>query len=103
MTNETTSATADNDNEATLASGLGGLPVTEQDVAYLTHLKAIDIPAWQYRRGDWFTLKLFSLMTKADETNFWRLAEVFPMEAQAFKWWQSGAWERAERAKENTT
>ena len=77
--------------------------VHPSDSSYLTHLKAIDIPAWQYRTGDWFTCQLFTLMAKADENNFNNLAQVFPTEAEAFKWWKSGAWEKAERAKESTS
>ena len=71
--------------------------------SYLTHLKAIDIPAWQYRTGDWFTCQLFTLMAKADDNNFLLLSDVFPMEAEAFKWWKSGTWEREERAKESAS
>ena len=69
----------------------------QANLAYLTHLKAIDIPAWQFHTGDWFTCQLFSLMAKADSGNFYRLASVFPVEAEAFKWWQSGAWEASRR------
>ncbi len=90
MTNETTSATADNDNEATLASGLGGLPASELDSVYLAHLKAVDIPAWYHGRGDWFTCQLFALMSKADDNNFRLLAEAFHTEGQAFVWWKEG-------------
>jgi len=61
--------------------------------AMVQHHKDIDIPAWQFGSGDWFTIELFRLMTKADGQNFMRLKAVFPAEAEAFEWWQSGAWE----------
>ena len=101
MTDETTSAIAEPSDEATAASAYQALPVKEtaDDAAYYRHLIAIDIPAWQYRQGDWFTIHLFRIMQKADGQNFMRLSAVFPTEARAFKHWQSGAWEQAEHEK----
>lgn len=61
------------------------------------HLRDIDIPAWQFRSGDWFTIRLFDLMAHADTNNFMLLKLVFPEEAEAFKWWQSGAWEESRK------
>ena len=68
--------------------------------SYYDRLIAIDIPAWQYRTGDWFTIQLFNLMAKADPNRFNTLAQAFPTEAEAFKFWKSGAWEQGEREKE---
>ena len=70
---------------------------TEGYDAIVQHHKDIDIPAWQFGTGDWFTIELFRLMTKADGQNFVRLKTVFPAEAEAFEWWQSGAWEDSRR------
>jgi hypothetical protein len=64
---------------------------------YIQHLKDIDIPAWQFGKGDWFTIHLFRLFAKADETNTFKLASVFPEEYAAFAWWQSGAWEESRK------
>lgn len=69
--------------------------------ARVEHHKKYDIPAWQFGSGDWFTVELFKLMTKADSSNFARLAMVFPAEAEAFEWWQSGAWEDSRRKGES--
>ena len=57
---------------------------------YQYHLRTIDIPAWENGTGDWFTIKLFSLMSKADGINFSRLESAFPEEAEAWVWWNSG-------------
>ena len=98
---EDSSAIAEEAAEVTAASGLAAatLEGLATDIAYYEHLVAIDIPAWQYRRGDWFTIQLFQLMQKADVGNFNRLAAVFPVEARAFRYWQTGAWEQAEHEK----
>ena len=69
----------------------------EDDKRAIQHHKDIDIPAWQFGNGDWFTVRLFALMAHADMQNFNRLAAVFPNQAAAFKWWQSGAWEESRR------
>ncbi len=61
--------------------------------ARVQHHKDIDIPAWQFGSGDWFTVGLLRLMSKSDGGNYARLKMVFPAEAEAFEWWQSGAWE----------
>ncbi len=65
---------------------------------YQRHLREIDIPAWEYGAGDWFTIQLFGLMAKADDGNFARLEQTFPEEAEAFTWWNSGkpAYEKEE-------
>ncbi len=65
------------------------------DEARIEHIKAIDIPAWQFNTGDWFTIHLFHLWNKADEDNTAKLSVAFPEEYEAFKWWQSGAWEES--------
>ena len=98
---ETTSAIADTPDEVTAASGLAAATLEElaTDLARYEHIIKYDIPAWQYRRGDWFTIQLFQLMQKADVGNFNRLAAVFPIEARAFRYWQTGAWEQAEHDK----
>ena len=57
---------------------------------YQDHLRRVDVPAWEEGRGDWFTLQLFSLMSKADCQNFARLTDAFPEEARAWLWWNSG-------------
>jgi hypothetical protein len=57
---------------------------------YQDHLRRIDIPAWEYGSGDWFVWQLFSLMSKADTQNFYRLERAFPEEAAAWVWWNSG-------------
>ena len=64
---------------------------------YIQHLKDIDIPAWQFNSGDWFTIHLFRLFTKADSANTFKLASVFPEEYEAFMYWQSGEWEESRR------
>lgn len=60
------------------------------DQAHITHLKTVDISAWRKGTGDWFTIKLFDLMLKADWLNLAKLASIYPNEAIAFKWWRSG-------------
>ena len=65
--------------------------------AWQKHLREIDITAWQMGRGDWFTVRLFDLMSHADSINYYKLSAVFPEEGKAFDWWQSGAWEAARR------
>ena len=60
---------------------------------YQKHLREIDIPAWEYRSSngaDWFTIQLFSLFSKADETNKFKLNLGFPEEYRAWKWWFYG-------------
>jgi hypothetical protein len=57
---------------------------------YQKHLRRVDIPAWEYRRGDWYTIQLFDLMAKADENNKHLLGEVYPEEMAAFMWWYNG-------------
>ena len=59
--------------------------------ARVQHHKDVDIPAWQNRSGDWFSIHLFTLMAQADRENFGRLALVFPEQAEAFQWWKDGA------------
>lgn len=58
--------------------------------AYQQHLRTIDIEAWENGRGDWFTIHLFNLMSKADGSNFAKLSSVYPEEAAAFTWWRDG-------------
>lgn len=58
--------------------------------AYQHHLRQIDIPAWEYARGDWYTIQLFNLMAKGDETNKAKLGAVYPEEMKAFLWWFNG-------------
>ena len=94
------------DGEPTLASVFQALPAiaADSDAARYRHLCEVDIPAWQYGYGDWFTIYLFSLMALADVQNYNRLAAVFPLEARAFRWWQTGNWDETPRptAKETT-
>ena len=66
--------------------------------AYVQHMIAIDIPAWQFGTGDWFVIHLFRLFQKADSNNTYKLASVFPEEYEAFMHWQSGAWEESRNA-----
>ena len=60
------------------------------NIAQIQHHKDIDIPAWEYRSGDWFTVRLFDLMAHADTHNFTRLALAFPEAGAAFIWWKQG-------------
>ena len=57
---------------------------------YQKHLRSVDIPAWEYGRGDWYTIQLFNLIAKADEGNKFLLGEVYPEEMAAFMWWFNG-------------
>lgn len=52
-----------------------------------SYQKAVqDLQYWQEGQ-DFFTCQLYSLMQKADVSNFAKLASAFPVEAKAFSDW----------------
>ncbi len=63
------------------------------DERLVQHHKDIDIGAWQFRTGDWFTVRLFELMAHADEQNYALLAGAFPEAGAAFDWYMAGNWD----------
>ena len=63
------------------------------DERLVQHHKDIDIGAWQFRTGDWFTVRLFQLMAHADEQNYALLAGAFPEAGAAFDWYMAGNWD----------
>ena len=58
--------------------------------AFVRHVMAIDIPAWQHGSGDWFTVKLLALIAKADLQNRERIRRGFPQEVEAYERWERG-------------
>lgn len=42
---------------------------------------------WQETGSNSFTANLYSLMGRADQTNFAKLQEAFPIEAEAYNLW----------------
>jgi len=62
------------------------------DEKLVQHHKDIDISAWQFRTGDWFTVRLLNLMAHSDEGNYALLAEAFPEVGAAFDWYMNGGW-----------
>ena len=56
----------------------------------IKHVMDIDIPAWQNGNGDWFTIKLLSLIAKADLSNRERIRAGFPLEVTAYERWLNG-------------
>lgn len=63
---------------------------TSAATQYLEHLHSIDIPAWQRGGGDWFTIRLFDLIAKADTSNRERIRKGFPIEVMAYEEWHAG-------------
>ena len=63
------------------------------DEKLVQHHKDIDIGAWQFRTGDWFTVRLYELMAHADEHNYALLAGAFPEAGAAFDWYMAGNWD----------
>ena len=60
------------------------------DESRIEHIMNIDIPAWQSGRGDWFTVRLLSLIAKADVMNQSRIQDGFPDEVEAYQRWFQG-------------
>lgn len=50
---------------------------------------AFDLKAWQYGTGDWFTVQLFALISKADSSNREAIRLGFPTEVEVFEEWQN--------------
>ncbi len=55
--------------------------------AHVQHVLTIDIPHWQMGSGDWFTIKLLTLIAKADGQNRERIRLGFPQEVEAYERW----------------
>lgn len=59
----------------------------DQYEARVEHVLKVDIPFWQRGDGDWFTIGLLSLISKADLVNRAQIRLGFPAEVEAFERW----------------